>query len=471
MAVAKVGASGTTFLATTGGSAGITGGYGQSPTTGNLLVMAVTMSMAQGNNVSTCSTPAGWTAGPTGTAATAATYKTVLNLFWKIAVGADTGPTVSTFGGSYGTGIVVEEWVGLTAAPLDVASSIGSWNAAATTSAGSVASGPVTTTNANDWIWSFAGTMVATDKPGTSWTGGSTANTHAFMGNYVGLDTAAQSVSSTGTFTPSFSWPSDTNAIYGVSVASVAFKASGAPATPNGTATGSTLWAGIALGAVLMSGAGVGAATFTGAANGTAPGIAVSQGTGAGQASWVGAATGTNPVQGASSGATAWAGIAAGSSPVQGTGTGLVSWVGAAAGSSPTQGTAAGSTSWAGAAVGSTLTQGTGTGSIAWTGTANGTAPVVGAAGGTASGATTWVGTATGATAYQGATTGTYTFVGASTGSATRAGATSGAWVFTGAATGTNTVTPQRDITVTATILPRRWAATSGSRRWEGHLL
>lgn len=231
-----------------------------------------------------------------------------------------------------------------------------------------------------------------------------------------------------------------------------------------GSATGSTLWAGVALGAALLSGAAVGATSYTGAATGStqrqgaaigstqwagsASGSAAYQGAGTGATVWVGSATGTAPVipaaQGSAAGTTTWAGAATGTAPTitpsQGTGAGSTAWVGSAAGSTQTQGTGTGSTFWDGTASGTAPSiatmQGDAAGQTAWTGAASGTAPTVGSAQGAASGATAWAGTANGAADNQGSAGGVYTFTGSASGSATRSGTAAGTWTYTGAAAG-----------------------------------
>lgn len=208
---------------------------------------------------------------------------------------------------------------------------------------------------------------------------------------------------------------------------------------------------------------------------GTSTGKRITAGLAAGAIAWAGIATGATVHDGTASGATVWAGTAQGQAPAiasaSGSATGGIAWAGTAQGLAPVvagaSGSASGAVAWAGTAQGVTGHAGTASGAITWGGTATGQAPTVGGASGSATGAITWTGTAAGTTAHTGQATGQVTWAGAAQGSTTPTGTATGTIVWAGTATGGNNL---RDITVTATLTPRRWDATLPDRRWTGTL-
>lgn len=208
------------------GAAMYGGTYSQAPTAGNLLTLAVFVYSSNGfPGTPSATTPTGWTAGPSATVyngnigTTAGFY-----MFWKVAAGGDAVPgTIATAPGNTARTIVIEEWSGLAAAsPLDANSGVG-----VNTGGGSACnSGPVTTTNASDWIWS-AGGMRCNNSNSPTWGGGSTLD--ASSGQQI--TTAVQSVTSTGTYTPTLNYPS-AGTLYYAATASMAFKQYVAPTGP-----------------------------------------------------------------------------------------------------------------------------------------------------------------------------------------------------------------------------------------------
>lgn len=215
MTVARVGAAKYTAAAAAGT---FTAAFNQSPTSGNLLVMGV---VSDATSITTCTTPTGWTAGPTGHGASGGGFYTSIFLFWKVASGGDTAPSLTV---SSWASVLIEEWSGLTATPHDVDSTVGT-NNQNSTAAGTCDSGPLTTTNASDFIWSFMGAPTGAVRTLT-WGGGSTVD--AFVDDVVAkgfeLGTATQSVSSTGTYTPTLAFASGSGVWYGSGTASMAFK-------------------------------------------------------------------------------------------------------------------------------------------------------------------------------------------------------------------------------------------------------
>ena len=210
MAIAKVGASGTVFLATTGASVGMTGGYGQSPTAGNLLIMSVTMSTTVATATS-CTTPAGWTAGPAGGAPTGtANYKAALYIFWKVAAGADTAPVVTVAGGTYSTAVVIEEFSGITSATVDAASTVVTKNTAGALNESGNLVNAITTTSNPTLLWSMLGQVSETSTTSNTldWAS-STKNQDAYFGAYVRTSTASKLVVP-GSNSASVSWSGTT---------------------------------------------------------------------------------------------------------------------------------------------------------------------------------------------------------------------------------------------------------------------
>jgi hypothetical protein len=224
------------------GSLTFTSAYSQSPTAGNLLLMGV--SAEHDTTTPTCTTPSGWTAGPTGVAHSGAGVFGKLLTFWKVAAGGDAVPSVTT-NSATNAYVVVEEWSGLTATPHDADSTVG-MNTQNSTAAGSCDSGPLTTTNANDWIWSCL-SAYAGDNRTLTWGGGSTADSRFDTGNFH-VATATQDVSTTGTYTPTLAFASGSANWYVSATASMSFKQSNvAPNAPtlNSPATGTTVDRGV----------------------------------------------------------------------------------------------------------------------------------------------------------------------------------------------------------------------------------
>jgi len=224
MTVALVGAAKETY--TTSGS--FTAAYNQAPTAGNLLVMGVLARRA--SSAPSCSTPSGWTAGPSGGTNAGTSYMSIF-LFWKVAAGADTAPTLTMT--ALPTDVIIEEWSGV--GPHDVDSTVGIGTNTAN-------SGPLTTTNAADWIWSFSG---LNNSSGVScaptWGGGSASDSDFYEGAYqIETATATQAVASIGTYTPTLSTGGNPSVYMGVG-ASMAFKTNVAPNAPTLTGPATTI--------------------------------------------------------------------------------------------------------------------------------------------------------------------------------------------------------------------------------------
>ena len=196
--------------------------YPQVPTAGNLLLLTVMIS----GSSPYCPTPAGWTLGVTGSAGSSTL--TVLYMFWKIAVGNDTQPTLVMTDASGGMCVLMEEWTGFdTAQPFDVVSTVGQ-NNQQNSLAGNANSGPITTVNANDWIWTACAVEQSTSAAakGLTWAGGSYSDAYvkngAFVNNYIA--TGVQSVSVSGTYQPLILFPEDNNLWTSSATASIAFR-------------------------------------------------------------------------------------------------------------------------------------------------------------------------------------------------------------------------------------------------------
>lgn len=242
------------------------------------------------------------------------------------------------------------------------------------------------------------------------------------------------------------------------------------PATASpaqGSASGGIAWAGTAAGKKITAGLAAGAIALAGAAAGSVQ----HAGSGSGSTFWHGAAIGAATHHGAGAGSTAWAGFAQGVSLHEGQATGTTAWAGVATGEAPVvggaSGSAGGAVSWHGAAAGDRASQGAGSGGVSWTGSARGQAPAVGGASGRAAGALSWAGAAAGTTQHDGTASGQITWTTAAHGSTDPAGTAAGSITWTGQAAGGNNL---RDITVEASLAPRRWTATLTDRAVTGSL-
>lgn len=236
MAATIIGAAKVTF----NGGTSVSTTYNQTPTAGNLLIAGVYCEMG---SATACSTPAGWTAGPTGGLNYAGYYGTIY-LFWKVAAGGDAAPTFTVTANN--TTVVIEEWSGLrSVAPFDVGSTVG--GVANPGAAGNANSGPVTTT-ANDLIWSFNGAWGGSSgAPTLVWGGGSSLGASFYNPAYWSQVSTARQVSGAGTYTPTLAYSSNVGFINYLT-ASMAFKsANTAPNAPtlNSPATGTTVDMGV----------------------------------------------------------------------------------------------------------------------------------------------------------------------------------------------------------------------------------
>lgn len=226
MVAALVGASKATNY--TGGY-GFTALYNQSPTAGNLLVMGVLIASQYSCS---CATPAGWTAGPSGYTISGSNG-TNTYIFYKVAAGGDAQPSLTIYPMAYGAHTIMEEWSGLTASPLDSVSTVGT-NNQSNAAAGTCNSGPLTTTNANDFIWSFMGVSFSSGSSGRTltWGGGSTSAS-TFFSYQTQFATANQTRSATGTYTPTLSFAAGTYFWASSCTSSIAFKITPPNTAPN----------------------------------------------------------------------------------------------------------------------------------------------------------------------------------------------------------------------------------------------
>ena len=222
MAAVRVGA--TQMLAAASG----VGSYAQPPIAGNLLVAGV-----QGyiyNAAITVDTPAGWTSA--GSDYVIQNFnKTQTFLFWKIATGGDAAPVFTSNVSLVG---IIEEWSGLTASPFDTVSTWGK-NAQNSAAAGSLSSGPVTTTTANELIWSFFGARVFDFYKTLTWDGGSSLGTNVDqVVTYMKECSSGNQITfSIGTYTPAISWVGTGGTFNSAVHASIAFKIIPPNAAPN----------------------------------------------------------------------------------------------------------------------------------------------------------------------------------------------------------------------------------------------
>ncbi|WP_243063173.1 LamG domain-containing protein [Humibacter sp. RRB41] len=216
----------------------------------------------------------------------------------------------------------------------------------------------------------------------------------------------------------------------------------------HGAASGTVSFTGSAAGHASMHGAAAGSLSYVGSASGHAPEIEQPHGSASGSYTYEGAAAGSMDPHGSASGTVAYEGTASGELDPHGSASGSIIYTGAASGSVSLHGSASGDAAYVGAASGHAPRlddpHGHGSGSVAYTGTASGHAPTIGMPHGDAVGAFAYVGTAAGHTDLHGAAVGAYAYVGSAHG----------------------TSTTGRDITLTATSLPDRWATTPAGARY-----
>ena len=217
----------------------LTPAYNQPPSAGNLLLMGVAVATVSGTTL-TCTTPTGWTAGPSGLAynATYNVYDYVF-LFWKVASGGDAAPAITVNTTFINVNVIVEEWSGLSA--HDANSTVGTLTTRALS--GNCDSGPLTTAGASEFIWSFFGANTGGVAPVLTWGGGSTSDSQFLSG--IATATATQTAATAGTYTPTLAF-TDSNYMYAGATASMAF--TGGPpnaSTLNNPATGTTIDLGV----------------------------------------------------------------------------------------------------------------------------------------------------------------------------------------------------------------------------------
>jgi len=216
------------------------------------------------------------------------------------------------------------------------------------------------------------------------------------------------------------------------------------PEIPHGAAAGSLTFTGSSAGSTSEHGAASGSLTFTGSTSGHH----VSAGAGSGMIDYAGSAAGHAPSieqpHGDADGGYTYDGTATGHTDPHGAASGTVSYAGTASGALDPHGDASGTLTYAGTASGRSDARGDADGTVTYTGAASGHAPT--------------------AEVPHGDAAGTYAYVGTATGSTTRHGAAEGAYAYVGSAHGTST--SHRDITLTASPLPTRWATTHLADRW-----
>lgn len=228
MAVSKVGATAVTHIAV--GATSATGTLPNTATANNLLLVAVYVTNNSASVVPTCSTPAGWTATTTGSVAYTLGQYSLLATFYKVAAGGDASPTFTLANTGSGGLIVAEEFSGLAATtPLDTQSTAGS--AAPAAGSGSETVNGVTTTNASDWLWAVSGVFCGGATPvSLTWGGGFTSDTTANSAaspDFTSIGTGTDSVSTTGTYTPTISYSASGSNVLTYVNATMAFKQTG----------------------------------------------------------------------------------------------------------------------------------------------------------------------------------------------------------------------------------------------------
>jgi hypothetical protein len=183
---------------------------------------------------------------------------------------------------------------------------------------------------------------------------------------------------------------------------------------------------------------------------GSASGHESPHGTATGAAVFAGSASGHTTMNGAATGSYVFAGAAAGHAQPHGAATGTLTYAGAASGTTDPHGAAAGVFDYDGSASGHTDPAATASGELDYAGTASGHAPSIGVPHGDATGGIAYTGTASGHVDRHGAAVGVYR--------------------YTGTAHGTGETT-RRDITLTVTPLPTRWATSATTDRWSTEAL
>jgi hypothetical protein len=214
--------------------------YGQSPTAGNKLILVVVARNT--SNPATITTPAGWNLINSGNASVGLGEQNRISVFYRDAVGGDAVPSIA-FSGSTSSA-TIEEWTNLAAGAPDVSGNTNNTASSATMTV------PLTTTNAADWIFAAAAN---TNITATTWTwGGGQVADYAYNYNgtqFIGMGTSAQSVSTTGSYSPSLAYVSSSTV--GTMVA-VAFKRTNPATTATVTATPSGISE--ALGVTILAG-------------------------------------------------------------------------------------------------------------------------------------------------------------------------------------------------------------------------
>jgi hypothetical protein len=196
------------------------------PSSGNLIVLTI-------NCDQVCSTPAGYTAGPS------VVDDNAVYLFWKISAGTETAPTI-TPGGTTTAVMTACEYSGVAASPADGSNTSSIVNTVGTTTT----STSVTTTAAADLIIAVAGlayylgSVAAPSNP--SWTNGFvnqiTVDTGALTGNHPCTFYAELAAGAAGAYSTSCSWTTGMlerqELIFAVQPAAAPSATSAPPASP-----------------------------------------------------------------------------------------------------------------------------------------------------------------------------------------------------------------------------------------------
>jgi hypothetical protein len=141
----------------------ITAALPQTPTAGNLLIAIVTTGSP--STTPTCTTPTGWTAGPVQKS-TSGTSRLGHFTFWKLATGSEANPAF-VFNVTQQGGVVTQEWAGLDASAPHLADSAG----AQVSGSGSITlTDGITTTTANEWVFTTVGVNVQNTLAPITWT-------------------------------------------------------------------------------------------------------------------------------------------------------------------------------------------------------------------------------------------------------------------------------------------------------------
>jgi hypothetical protein len=141
----------------------ITAALPQTPTAGNLLIAVVTVGGPSATP--TCTTPTGWTAGPVQKA-TSGAVRLGHFTFWKLATGSETNPAF-TFNVTLQGGVVIQEWSGLDSSAPHLADSTGTQTAGSGTL---TLTDAITTTTANEWVFTVVGVNLANTLTPITWT-------------------------------------------------------------------------------------------------------------------------------------------------------------------------------------------------------------------------------------------------------------------------------------------------------------